>query len=448
MPANFANTWPALYGTGFIFRGGDSWLSPGITEYFAGEAGAPVYYGVDPGWPSSGWTRPIFNSNQTTTEEFDFQNDYAIVDNIEFTGLHVPNGGHYPYIDVEGPGSVGSPRDHNVIVNCYFHNMTHAVPFTDDESWAIYGYGDPTGQILFNVFDNSDGIQSGLGQGYAIFEFEGEIAYNYFINFPNDFVGNVKSFHDNLMDNLILPYNTSMHGNQFENNTAPSPDYIYNNVFRHGSGAGSNVTLWDGSISDTDWVFNNVMYDTTLGNVLDPNGGGGAWQCFNNTIESGIDPTPGTSPLGSVTGTVALHLTNNHFITSNSVCASNCGQTTETTDYKQSAPGNGYTISNSFAPTASNSPTVGTGTNMISTCNSIGTATTFATNAKAACLKSTSFAVAYNSSNHSVSWPALATVARPTSGAWDVGAYQFSSSQTQAPRPQPPALLQATVQSQ
>ena len=451
MPANFPNNWPALHGNGFIFRGGDTWTSPQITEYFSGTAGAYVYYGWDLAWFSgASWARPIWNQGSGSgMNGFDFQNNYIILDNIEFKGMSVASGVGSVYVNVEGPGSAGSPRDHNVVMNCYFHGMTHSTPFTDDETRAIYGYGDVTGQILFNVFDNTDGIQLGLGQGYAIFQESGEVAYNYFINFPNDYVGNAKSFHDNLMDNLILPADISMHGNQFENNTAPAPDYIYNNVFRHGSPAGSNVTLWDGNIaSGTDWIFNNVLYDTTGGNVLDPNGGGGTWQFFNNTVESGTDPIPSVSPVGTFNAGSATALVlvfkNNQFITSNSVCTSNCSTLTETTDIKQAAPGGGYTSANGFAPTSSSGATVGAGTNLASTCSAIGKATTFATNAQAACLKSTAFGIAYHISNHTVTSPGIATTARPSSGAWDVGAFQFSSSAAQAP--QPPANLLATIQ--
>jgi hypothetical protein len=41
-----------------------------------------------------------------------------------------------------------------------------------------------------------------------------------------------------------------------------------------------------------------------------------------------------------------------------------------------------------------------------------------------ACQSATGYACSYNTSNHTVSCPALTLVGRPASAAWDTGAYQ------------------------
>jgi hypothetical protein len=49
-----------------------------------------------------------------------------------------------------------------------------------------------------------------------------------------------------------------------------------------------------------------------------------------------------------------------------------------------------------------------------------------------ACQSDTTYGVSYNTSNHTVISPARTPVARPMTGTWDSGAYQFSS---QVPAP-------------
>ena len=49
-------------GEGFILRGGDTWVASdlGVNWATSGASGHPIYIGIDPNWPSSGWTRPNF----------------------------------------------------------------------------------------------------------------------------------------------------------------------------------------------------------------------------------------------------------------------------------------------------------------------------------------------------------------------------------------------------
>jgi len=77
-------------------------------------------------------------------------------------------------------------------------------------------------------------------------------------------------------------------------------------------------------------------------------------------------------------------------------------------------------------PTAGNS-TVNAGTNLTSYCTTLsGSSAGEVTRAGTSCQNSTTDACSYNTGNHTVSCPGRTAVARPTTGAWDAGAYQFA----------------------
>jgi hypothetical protein len=129
--------------------------------------------------------------------------------------------------------------------------------------------------------------------------------------------------------------------------------------------------------------------------------------------------------------------------------ASNCsGQGSDTNSLlmtNSAATSGGYTSSQTyvFSPTSSGSPTAGSGANKSSFCSSLATASVtdaYLTDAATACASDTRYACTYNTLTHTLTCPARTVVARPASAAWDVGAYQFSTSSA----PQAPGSLQAT----
>jgi hypothetical protein len=80
---------------------------------------------------------------------------------------------------------------------------------------------------------------------------------------------------------------------------------------------------------------------------------------------------------------------------------------------------------------------VGTGTNETTNlCAAIAAAAvsnpTLA-DAAIACKSGTGYACTYNTGNHTVTCPARTRTARPVTGAWDVGAYQYSAGSIEAP---------------
>jgi hypothetical protein len=186
--------------------------------------------------------------------------------------------------------------------------------------------------------------------------------------------------------------------------------------------------------------FNNVMYDTlpnaVFENISMKKGNGSRAVVFNNTADCG--------PSWSLTfGCVSPFdrsgdiYQNNLFITSsetpNQACPAYGGFSTCTTG-KEMTPGaaakKGYKAAQDYAysPTSSHSPTVGKGTSLATICKVAARVTAAA---GAACLKDTTYGVAYNSITHTVTGPSRIPIARPATP--DIGAYQFSESSEPAP---------------
>jgi hypothetical protein len=127
--------------------------------------------------------------------------------------------------------------------------------------------------------------------------------------------------------------------------------------------------------------------------------------------------------------------TNNHFIsTGASTPVNGCQQytCTSTDDLVQTiaaANAQGYSETNTYAwqPTSATGSTVGTGSNETSLCTTIATINSYA---GTACRSGTSYGVSYNTANHTATFPALTLQSRPSSAAWDRGAYEKSSALT------------------
>ena len=103
------------------------------------------------------------------------------------------------------------------------------------------------------------------------------------------------------------------------------------------------------------------------------------------------------------------------------------------------AAAQGYAASNNYAPQSATAGTVtAAGTNDTSIfCTSLNNSF-----AATACEQGIT-GISYNVTNNTVSWPAVAPVARPSTGNWNAGAYQFASS---VGSPQAPSGLVASVE--
>ncbi len=279
-----------------------------------------------------------------------------------------------------------------------------------------------------------------------------DVEYNVFRNTTGCLPGTLHAFHDNLYDYFY----ENGHSNVIESDDLTGTDVIYNNVFRHieTSTTEGGVFLWFGPSSGaTDYIFNNVGYD--VGNLEYLNNGGvalttveGNYVWFNNTWQSN-----GNQPIlrcaGYTNGTIADN--NNQYITEDSTyILGPCSTLTTTTpllETNSTAASYGYTSSETFgySPSSASSPTVGAGTNEQAYCTTLlGSSDPIVQAAGVACESDTTYACTYNASNHTVSCPNRTVVARPASAAWDIGAYQYSSSGGTPGTPSTPTGLAVT----
>jgi hypothetical protein len=246
-----------------------------------------------------------------------------------------------------------------------------------------------------------------------------------------------------------------------EENSGPKStnSFFYNNYFLNPAStnnAGGIVLQLAPYFGQTSWFFNNVMTNGPLfgGNIVmcadALGGGGGTCTIFNNTIEAGADASPpGGKPIraGSWNGSAspgAINLYNNHTISDaspmyttndcNSGCAVTQSPNPNLIQSKAKAKSQGYTLAQtySFSPTSPKSATVGTGTNESSLCTAISRLNPAA---GTACQSDTTYGIVYNTATHTVTGLARTPVARPSSGAWDAGAYEWNSSSASLPNP-------------
>jgi hypothetical protein len=515
-------------GIGIIFRGGDTWHfgNSGASPYAGVVTGCAtnytiaaglcldnvwatssnsIYYGVDSGWPSSGWSRPILtadnplcNSGTTgtlsdgatctgTTDWFGqpsyyvsacgYQvgssnnivdvgySKYVILDNFELTGLcqsHVGQpGGDDTYIIYNG---AQAPL---VFENLYIHGASHL------QFAAKNGFPGCTGStVCTNMFTFRGSVNNGsmgetivnnvvdfvdsdpAGQGLC---FEGfyNVAYNVFRYTTQCLPNPLHLFHDNLYEYFF----ENGHSNMIESLDSATTNAVYNNVFRHVENllpSGGGVGLWFGPQTGvTDYIFNNVMYDVGGLEYLDEGGVGvtgnpGNYVWFNNTFQSNVSQPilrcGGASPIGNITDT------NNHYIDNQNYILGPCSTLTTTRALAQtnaqavanvSTHFDQYTASQTYgySPVASKNSTVGAGTSVYSSmCGALGTAGLTA--AQTACESHTTYACSYAGNGAAPVCPAGAVNARPSSAAWDVGAYEFNA---QDPPLNPPTGLSAVV---
>ena len=222
--------------------------------------------------------------------------------------------------------------------------------------------------------------------------------------------------------------------------------------------------MWPGPVasSTTDYIFNNLAYDVASVEYLNIGGTGltsnsGHYVFFNNTWQSNVaQPILRCENQSSFGGTTTD--INNHYIDDQTYILGPCSALTSTTPLlltNAKAKATGYTSGSTFAyqPTSANCEgnpssstcTIGNGTNKQSYCSALSTAAgsdPILSDAASACANDTPYACQYDTSTHSVNCPSRTAVTRPTS--WDIGAYQ--STGTQANAPNPPSNLSATVQ--
>jgi hypothetical protein len=479
-------------GTGFIFRGGDTWHfgNSGASPYTGGSwitgsmlngsQANPYYIGVDKSWYAGGsWARPILTADNPTSASttlgpcayhsgssnnmlaFDGASHF-ILDNFELTGFcqdssGAPNGKDQ-YITY---GYSGDMR----FLNLYLHGWTHqqfGVPSDPQDCSAgvcfnisIFHGGDepnvPDDTFRYVVIDGSDSDPHAAQACYCDFW---DVAYSYIGHQSNVITRYNHVYHDNLYEYWV----ENGHGNVMESVAEPAgTNVMYNSVFRHINYLNENgdpFIWWLPDPGTTDYFFNLLIYDVNNMEYFiagNNNSNQGTYVLFNDTFQSN-DSTAGISC--SATGNSStVKLANMQWVTESStyLAASCSGRVaSDVTGLLQTnavATSNGYKSSDTYAysPTYGTSPTVGQGTNQKNGyCAALQTAANSDStlqDAATACLSDTRYACTYNASNHTVSCPARAQVSRSVTAAWDIGTYQYSG----VGAPAPPTNLTATV---
>lgn len=213
--------------------------------------------------------------------------------------------------------------------------------------------------------------------------------------------------------------------------------YAYNNVMRNSVGSGCVYFYVNGGGSGQVcptckmYIYDNVIYNlpnasTYISTGSDSGDQSGTFYIDNNTIEAGHLPCMGNGLNANVE---TVNFDNNQCITTGgSVCSvgtsgtcvdggHNLLRTQSQAAADCTAGSNCYVASSNpayFPPAGGN--TIGVGANMSSSVPTYGSAFGY----------DSSYACTYNTSNHTVSCPALTANYRPASAAWDIGAYQFA----------------------
>jgi hypothetical protein len=383
--------------------------------------------------------------------------EYIIVDSFEMTGLcqsHVGQPfGSDVFLQYEGD------QGPTTFQNNYIHGATHLQYAAKNGSAGCTGstvctnlfafqgsviVGSVGETIVFNVVDFVDSDPGGSGLCFDGFY---NVAYNVFRYTTQCIPNPLFTFHDNLYEYFF----ENGHSNVIESLDPGTTNAIYNNVFRHIENllsSGGGVFLWLGpQTGSTDYIFNNIGYDLGGMELLNIGGDGvtnntGNYVFFNNAWQTNVANTILSCQLQSTGSTTD---TNNYYVDDETPYVS-CPSLTKTTSLCQSNTSGGtstacplysdanttphfdqYTGSETFAysPVASTNSTVGAGTNERSAyCGALTTAGLTA--AATACESDTTYGVSYAGSGAFPVYPARTANSRPSSGAWDIGVYEFS----------------------
>lgn len=332
-----------------------------------------------------------------------------------------------------------------------------------------------------SVIDNTDGGNDCCRAAYT-----GNIYNNYFTGLVNVVLSPTATnnlvplflFHDNTMTNIVTTFypnnGNEPHGNCIHvfGNQISANELIYNNNINCDNPNAEPFEVEEDSA--TVYAFNNVWANLTQPNGLSMSSftgtsHGGKYFVFQNTIEGGVNPSPADMCM-KLWFDPTVTEQNNFCITSNgnfptvtystggsaftgsftsspdgSVTCSRGAQTNWGGSQICAPIGNGDGTGNlnmaekyPFAPMdATAAAKIGTATPSSAICSTVGG---IYSPAGSACFNDSTLGVTYNTSNHTVSWPARQPLSRPVSGQWQIGAYELASG-----APLPPTDLTAVV---
>jgi len=403
---------------------------------------------------------------------------YVYLDNFEMLGLcgtTPSSGANNYYVGGLNTGTTGLGMQYEY--NLYIHGWTVTTALVNGGQYGcqVIGGGNQGLQTIVRVvIDGSDSDPTICSWGIypSWYHFKDSM-----IRYVTNGVGqNCHDIHDNIFEHVV-PIVPAGHTNILEcNNDNPgnlpqvpqnTPNVVYNNIVRHSN---SNVMLWFCPNTIPEYWFNNLIYDSagegwsiagppmyascpnTGGQFMfnntfvDGNSGGWTQPCYNSYITLG----------GQYLTVYNEHLVNTKFDSGTTPCIgvsspTNIAQSDSAATTQGYTTGSGGTyVTNNCAnegtkpcsPTAANNSTVAAGANHIAYCTTLATYSSeyaIGTEAATACRYGTTDGCTYNAMSHTMVCSAQTAVVRPPSGAWDSGAYQFSSLQTQPPQPPNPA---------
>jgi hypothetical protein len=456
-----------LAGDTLIMRGCDVWPNASfpINWAWSGESGNVITIGgEDQTWYNtancpSGWNKPIFDAGGVAikgTYNVMLQlggYNYITVDNIEMRGLYWNNSPSSWYLIgyITANGS-----DYITLNHLYIHRWTHGTAANDLYCVAVWG-DNSSPYNMHSVFENgviqNSTADGGSGDSCYAFYLWGSVENSVMHDLVNGVVKGQGTgplqISGNLIYNIVTTFAGSggLHCNAIETAYFGGTAYIHDNVI-HDMQCPGGESMMLGNNGETDYVWNNIIYNLgPIGNsaqtpsIPQESGQSGITARFwNNTIvssdsQSCINANAYGIPPGSnitVENTHCIQGLSGGVVTDFTAVSPNLVQTLA------QANATGYNSSQTYAyfPTSVSSPTVGYGANLTSSWPS-----GYSTN-------DTSYACSQQTVNGVVQsvCPARTPSARSSAGVWDVGAYQFSSLQVQAP--QPPTNLHLTVQAQ
>lgn len=468
---NCASYTPAA-GDQIILRGGDTWhfgtaTSPstagGWTFTWSGSSGNPIYIGVDLTYFAGGsWVRPILNGDNPLNTmpgvvnsqvascahpgslDFEVDGNWVTVDNFEFTGFCWNTNSFGNNIMMKFTPTATPNGD--IVERCYVHGWTNTAAGQAEGGTFLESYNMFGGTTLtLSVIDGSDSDPATLNYDSGNLDF---MTYNVIrYNQGQNSTSGCYRVHDNLFEHMDnVADGSGAHSDVLQcygetANGSGDPNLFYNNVFQFipdsGDPLSTNAIWFFPPVGQTDYAFNNVS--NCAGSPTGPDNwmfnqtggpGGGNLALINNTLAM---CSAGGILRNDLGGGGSVSSTNNHFIATPATAATVFaipGTVTETSDLfmtDSTATSQGYTTGNGYAPTSGTNSTIGAGVNETSVCNGFGDAL-----AIASCKSGTTAGCTYVTATHSVSCPFLTANARPSSGAWNAGAYQFVGSGTVA----------------
>jgi hypothetical protein len=393
---------------------------------------------------------------------------YNILDNFELLGLctsSATGGNTNSNVYVQDGGSGITAQGMLFQTNLYIHGWTATTGAgTGNDAIAcvlMSGGNQSLHSVVALVVDGSDSDPQVCSWATfpSFYHFKDSI-----VRYTTQGVGQwCHDIHDNIFEHFYAP-NVPTHGNILEcnddnNGSAPNqpqntPNVVYNNIIRHDDPSfvtGGEVHIWFCPETVPEFWFNNLMYDVGNGNDWDyagPNtyncNNTGGQYMFNNTLVDIVQPCyiPTVSHGGQYLTVSNENLINTSFDAGTTACTG-LASTTNIAMTDGAAEAQGYLLSSGgtansdtcanenttpCAPTGSTNSTVGKGTNYQSYCTTLSTYTSeyaIGTEAANACKYGATDGCAYNTASHTMVCPAQTWVARPTTTAWDAGAYQF-----------------------